>query len=89
MKTLPHNAFVGAIAGCTLRLFERSINSSCLDGHVIKGDAWFGSVQTAMEIFLQVNGNKGLYPKDFIEEKLVDALGSVSVVLTGIAPNCI
>jgi hypothetical protein len=42
-----------------------------------------------MGIFLQVNGNKGLYPKDFIEENLVDALGSVSVVLTGIAPNCI
>jgi hypothetical protein len=69
MKTLPHNAFVGAIAGCTLRLFERSINSSCLDGHVIKGDAWFGSVQTAMEIgarggetLLQVKGSKSLYP---------------------------
>jgi len=39
------------------------------------------------ETVLQVKGNKGLYPKDFIEVNLKDALGGVSVVLTGIAPN--
>jgi len=70
------------------------INGSCLEGHGIKGDAWFSSVQTAIEIgahggetVLQVKGNKGLYPKDFIEENLKDALGGVPVVLTGIASN--
>ena len=94
MKNLPHNATMGATAGCTLRLLEGSNNGSCIDGHGIKGDAWFGSVRTAMEIgarggeaVLQVKGNKGLYPKDFIEETLKEAPGGVSVVLTGIAPN--
>jgi hypothetical protein len=50
MKTLPHKATMGATAGGTLRLLEWSINSSFLDGHGIKENASFVSVQTVMEI---------------------------------------
>jgi hypothetical protein len=44
MKSLHHNAAMGATAGCTLRLLEGATNGACLDGHGIKGDTWLGSV---------------------------------------------
>ena len=94
MKNHKHNAAMGATAGCTLRLLEGSTNGDLLEGHGMKGDAWFGSVRTAMEIgarggqaVLQVKVNKGLYPKDLIDDALKDAPGGLSFVLTGIAPN--
>jgi hypothetical protein len=93
-KSLHHNAAMGATDGCTLRLLEGTSNGACLEGHGIKGDAWFGSVQTTMEIgarggqtILQVKVKKGLYPKYFIDEALKDAHGGLSIVLAGIAPN--
>ena len=93
MRGARHNGSLGATAGCTLRLLEGAAGIAST-GHGIKGDAWFGSVRTAMEIgvrgneaVLQVKTNSGLYPKKFIEDALTDAPGGVSIVLAGTAPN--
>ncbi len=81
MKNHTHNAAMGATAGCTLRLLEEYMLGDPLERHGIKGDAWFGTVSTAMEIgecgeqaVLQVKVNKGLYPKDLIDNALKDVL---------------
>jgi hypothetical protein len=58
--------------------------------HGIRGDAWFGSVNTANEVGIrghegvfQVKQYHNLFPKDFIEEALKDAPGGVHIVLKG------
>jgi hypothetical protein len=60
----------------------------------IKDDAWFGSVRACAvlgekghKIFLQIKGNKGLYPKVFIEEHMASTPGCASIVLKGTHPN--
>jgi len=91
MKSAQFNDRVGATGGCTLRLLlntipeeERGIK------YGIRGDAWFGSVNTANEIALrghegvfQVKQYHALFPKDYIEEALKDAPGGVHIVLKG------
>jgi hypothetical protein len=50
---------MGATAGCTNRLFLNSIPvEHQWEKHGIRGDAWFGSVNTANEVGIQ--GHKGI-----------------------------
>ena len=57
---------------------------------MLKGDAWFGSVEAAvvavergMEAVCQIKSNHGLFLKQFIEESLKDALGGYHIALEG------
>ncbi len=85
------NNSVGATAGCTLRLLLESIPQEKQGiKHRIRGDAWFGSVETASEIarrgheaIFQVKQYHSFYPKAFIEEALKEAPGRVHIVLEG------
>jgi hypothetical protein len=50
MKSQQFNKEVGATAGCTLRLLLNTILLHIAGvKHGIRGDAWFGSIQTAMK----------------------------------------
>ena len=89
MKSKQHNAELGATTGCTVRAME-----AFPDAIGIKGDAYFGSVNTCKELavrgfegVVQVKQNTGFYPKPFIEKALKNAPGGVSIVLKGTAPN--
>ena len=90
MKDAQHNHTLGATAGCSLE-GSAGVDST---GHGLRGDAWFSSVKTAMEIgiygneaVVEVEANSWLYPKQFIEDALADAPWGISIVLAGIAPN--
>ena len=71
MKDAQHNHTLGATAGCSLE-GSAGVDST---GHGLRGDAWFGSMKTAIEIgicssneaVLQVKTKSGLHPKQFIE----------------------
>ncbi len=91
MKTAQFNNTIGATAGCTLRLLLNSIPVDQQGAkHGVRGDAWFGSVNTANEV--SIRGHKGvfqvkqfhtLFPKEYIEEVLKEAPGGVHIVLKG------
>ena len=88
MKSKQHNAELGATTGCTVRAME-----AFPDAIGIKGDAYFGSVNTCKELavrgfegVVQVKQNTGFYPKPFIEKALKNAPGGVSIVLKGTHP---
>jgi hypothetical protein len=76
MKAAKFNNTMGAAAGFTIRLLLNSIPDERQgEKHGIRGDAWFGSVNTANEVRIQ--GHEGVFqvkqyhnffPKDFIEE---------------------
>jgi hypothetical protein len=94
MSTAQYQDSLGATAACTVRLPERSIPEDDDRIHTVQGDAWFGSVRAAAalgakghRVVLQVKNNKGLFPKDFLEDALKDAPGGVHIVLKGKAPN--
>ena len=87
MKDAQHNHTLGVTTGCSLCLLEGSTGVGST-GHGLRGDAWFSSMKTAMEIgicgneaVVQVKTNSRLYPKQFIEDALA------CIVLAGIAPN--
>jgi len=93
MRDALHSHTFGMTAGCPLHLLEGSAGISST-GCGLRGDAWFGSMKTAMEIgicgseaVLQVKTNSRLYPKQFIEDALADAPRVISIVLAGIAPD--
>ena len=54
---------------------------------VLIGDTWFGSIKAAavwkrnIDIVYQIKTNYGLFPKQFIEDKLKDASGGTYIVL--------
>jgi hypothetical protein len=91
MKTAKFNNTMGATSGCTVRFLLNSIPVECQgEKHGIRGDFWFGTVNTANEMGIQ--GHEGvfqvkqyhnLFPKDFFEEALKDASGGVHIVLKG------
>ena len=90
MKSAQFNNTMGATAGCTIRLLLKSIPQGEQDKHGIRGDAWFGSVNTANEVAIrghegvfQVKQYHNLFPKEFIEDALKDAPGGVHIVLKG------
>jgi hypothetical protein len=91
MKSAKFNSTIGATAGCTLRLLLNTIPEEDRGTkYGIRGDAWFGSVNTANEVGLrghegvfQVKQYHTLFPKDFIEEALKEAPGGVHIVLKG------
>jgi len=90
MKSAQFNNTMGATAGCTVRLLLNSIPPGDQDKYGIRGDAWFGSVNTANEVAIrghegvfQVKQYHNLFPKDFIEDALKDAPGGVHIVLKG------
>jgi hypothetical protein len=91
MKTATFNNTIGATAGCTLQLLLNSIPVDQQEAkHRVRGDAWFGSVNTANKV--GIRGHEGvfqvkqfhtLFPKEYIEEALKDASGGVHIVLKG------
>jgi hypothetical protein len=91
MKTAKFNTTIGATAGCTLRLLLNSIPVDQQEAkHGVRGDAWFGSVNTANKV--GIRGHEGvfqvkqfhtLFPKEYIKEELKDAPGDVHIVLKG------
>ena len=88
MKSAKFNDQMGATAGCTLRLLLNTIPLQEQHKHGVRGDAWFGSVNTANQVGLrgheavfQVKQYHSLFPKDFIEEALKEAPGGVHIVL--------
>jgi hypothetical protein len=91
MKTAKFNNTIGATAGCTLRLLLNSIPVDQQGAkHGVRGDAWFGSVNTANEVIIrghegvfQVKQFHTLFPKEYIEEALKEAPGSVHIILKG------
>jgi len=94
MSTAQYQDSLRATAACTVRLLEKSIPEHDDRIHTVQGDAWFGSVRAAAalgakghRVVLQVKNNKGLFPKDFLEDALKDAPGGVHIVLKGQAPN--
>ncbi len=73
MKSDHFNNTMGATAGCTFRLLLKPIPESEQDKHGIRGDAWFGSVNTANEVAIRGHGGvfqvkqyHNLFSKDFI-----------------------
>jgi hypothetical protein len=90
-----YNKDFGATTGVCLRLLEDADPKDGLK-ECIKGDAWFGSVRACAAVgekdnkaFLQINGNKGLYPKVFIEEQMASTPGGTFIVLKGCTIPCI
>jgi hypothetical protein len=88
-----YNKDFRATTGVCLRLVEAADPKDGLKEY-IKGDAWFGSVRACAAVgekghkaFLQIKGNKGLYPKVFIEEQMASTPGGTSIVLKGTYPN--
>lgn len=88
IKSAKFNEQMGATAGCTLRLLLNTISLQEQHKHGVRGDAWFGSVNTANQVGLcghesvfQVKQYHSLFPKDFIEEALKEAPGGVHIVL--------
>ena len=66
------------------------------DNHnlVMKGDAWFGSVNSAANLaqrginsVMQVKTAYSMYPKDYIENLMDGMPGGVHVVMKGRHPN--
>jgi hypothetical protein len=95
MKDAKFNSAMGATAGCTIRLLLNSIPQDEQDlKHGIRGDAWFGSVNTANEVGIrghegvfQVKQYHNLFPKVFIENALKEAPGGVHIVLEGVTKD--
>ena len=89
MKSAKFNDTMGATTGCTIRLLLNTIPPDQQGSkHGIRGDAWFGSVNTANEVGIrghngvfQVKQYHSLFPKEFIEEALKEAPGGVHIVL--------
>jgi hypothetical protein len=88
-----YNKDFGATTGVCLRLVELADPKDGLN-ECIKGDAWFGSVRVCAAVgekghkaFLQLKGNKGLYPKVCIEEQIASTPGGTSIVRKGTHPN--
>jgi hypothetical protein len=89
MKSAKFNDTMGATTDCTVRLLLNTIPPEQQGSkHGIRGDAWFGSVNTANEVGIhgydgvfQVKQYHSLFPKDFIEEALKEAPGGVHIVL--------
>jgi hypothetical protein len=90
-KSQKFNIDIGATAGCTLRLLLNKIPQE-KEGvrHCIRVDAWFGSFHTANEVALmghdgifQIKQYHALFPKDYIEEALKQAPGSIHILLDG------
>jgi len=52
MKSAKFNDQMGATAGCTLRLLLNTIPLQEQHKHRVRGDAWFGSVNTANQVGL-------------------------------------
>ncbi len=51
IKAAKFNNPMGATSGCTIRLLLNSIPVECQgEMHGIRGDSWFGSVNTANEV---------------------------------------
>lgn len=91
MKSQQFNQQVGATTGCTLRLLLGTIPQG-MEGvrHGVRGDAWFGSIQTASEVALrghegvfQIKQYHSLFPKQYIEDALMEAPGGVHILLEG------
>ena len=81
---------LGATAACTVRLTELCHQEQHSPKDLVMGDAWFGSVKAATELakrnsasILQVKTNHKLFPKDYIDKALEDALGGTHIVLKG------
>jgi hypothetical protein len=79
--------------GVCLRLTEASDPKDGIK-ECIKGDAWFGSArdfdalgEKGYRAFLQIKGNKGLHPNDFIEKAMSNMPGRTKIVLKGNHPN--
>jgi hypothetical protein len=88
-----YNSKLGATTGVCLRLVEATGPNDGVK-ECIKGHAWFGSARACVALgvkgckaFLQIKGNKGIYPKDFISEQMVNTPGGPSIVLKGTLPN--
>jgi len=91
MKSQKFNKEIGATAGCTLQLLLNTTPQE-KEGvrHCIRVDAWFGSFHTANEVALmghdgifQIKQYHALFPKDYIEEALKQAPGSIHILLDG------
>lgn len=77
---------LGATTACTVRCAEGSYQGVPI--LTVKGDAWFGSVKYIIslvqrgQLFVdQVKSNHGLFPKDYIEEQLLEAPGGIHFLL--------
>jgi hypothetical protein len=89
MKTSQFNQQMSAIARYTLRLLLDTIPGDMKSmRHGVRGDAWFGSIQTANQIglrgyecALQIKQYHSLFPKDYIKSALKDAPGGVHIIL--------
>jgi hypothetical protein len=95
MKTLQFNQQLGATTGYTLRLLLDTIPGDMNSmRHGVRGDAWFGSIQTATEVSLrdhegvfQIKQYHSLFPKEYIESILKDAPGGVHILLEGVTKD--
>jgi hypothetical protein len=90
---LKYNRKFGATTGVCLRLIKSADPEDGLK-ECIKGDAWFGSVRACAALggkghkaFLQIKGNKGIYPKIFIEEQMAATPSGTSILMKGTHPN--
>ena len=89
MKDQKYYKELGAIAAYTIWAAEGTIQVKEAQT-VLMGDVWFGSVRAVaaawkrnMDVIYQIKTNHGLFPKQFIEEKLKDAPGGTHIVLEG------
>ena len=84
---------LGATTACTVRMGQRHKASrppgAAAGG--LKGDSWFGSVKTAIELLrrgqegvFQIKTGHRSYPKVFIEDAMKGMPGGVWLVMEGI-----
>ena len=93
MKDQKYHKELGATVACKIWAVEGIIQVKEA-WTVLMGDAWFGSVRAAaaawkrnMDVVYQIKTNYGLFPKQFIEEKLKDASSGMHIVLEGKHPE--
>ena len=93
MNNQPYHKELGATTACTMRA-SKGTTQVKEARTILKGDAWFSSVKAlaaaierGIEVVYQINSNHSLFPKQYIEESLKDALGSCHIVLESKHPS--
>jgi len=91
MPNEPFSREIGATAACTVRLGLHHQASQGNRSCGVKGDSWFGSVKTCLNLYsrgmegiFQVKTGHRMYPKAFIEDSLKGMPGGVHIVLEGV-----
>ena len=93
MKNQPYHNKLGATVACTMHASEGTTQVKEART-ILKEDECFGSVKATvaamergMDAVYQIKSNHSLFPKQYIEESLKDALGNCHIVLAGKHPS--